>query len=423
MLKSPTMPIKRLICCTVLVCLIVSLKAQTVVDGHVVIGKTDSVNSAILKENRTVWIYLPDGYARSKDKYPVIYLLDAEWNFAAFTGMVHELSDVIGNTVYPRCIVVSIPNTHRTRDLTPTHATVGPDGKYMNGMQNSGGGENFTAFLQKELIPHIDSEYRTTPYKILVGHSFGGLTAMNIFINHTDLFNSYLVIDPSMWWDSRKLLDQTKDALKQRRFDGKSLYLAIANTMSFSMDTGSVQKDTAFGAGGHIRSILLLRDALQAAKGNGLNWSYKYYGSDSHGSVPVIAGYDGLHFLLDFYDFPPGFNDAIRDKNAIKDPDKFISDHYENVSRHMGYTVLPPEELVKNLAYAMLMRGSPNIAFSLFSLNIKNYPNSADALDSMGDYYASQKDNSSAAEYYKKSLGLNENPVTRKKLDDLQKKL
>lgn len=420
--NAPFMPIKRLTSCTVLVCLLIGLKAQTVVDGHLVIGKTDSVNSAILKENRTVWIYLPNSYATSKEKYPVIYLLDAEWNFAAFTGMVHELSEVLGNTVYPQCIVVSIPNTNRTRDLTPTHATIGPDGKFMGGMQTSGGGENFTAFLQKELIPHIDSEYRTAPYKILVGHSFGGLTAMNIFINHTDMFNSYLVIDPSMWWDSRKLLDQTKDALKQRRFAGKSLYLAIANTMSFGMDTGSVQKDTAFGFGGHIRSILLLRDALQAAKGNGLNWSYKYYGSDSHGSVPVIAEYDGLHFLLGFYDFPPGFTTAIADTNAIKAPDKFIIDHYENVSRHMGYTVLPPEDLVKNLAYSMLMRGSPNSAFPLFNLNIKNYPNSADAFDSMGDYYAARNDKTSAAEYYKKSLAFKENPVTRKKLDDLQNK-
>jgi len=413
---------KRLIGCTVLCCLIISLKAQTVVDDHVVIGKTDSVNSAILKENRTVWIYLPDGYATSKDKYPVIYLLDAEWNFAAFTGMVHELSEVIGNTVYPQCIVVSIPNTDRTRDLTPSHATLGPDGKYMDGMQTSGGGENFTAFLQKELIPHIDSVYRTAPYKILVGHSFGGLTAMNIFINHTDMFNSYLVIDPSMWWDSRKLLNQTKDALKQRRFDGKSLYLGIANTMTFGMDTVSVQKDTSFSLGGHIRSILLLKNALLEGKGNGLQWSYKYYGNDSHGSVPLIAEYDGLHFLFDFYNFPPGFMGAITDKNAIKDLAKFISDHYENLSKHMGYTVLPGEGMINGLGYQMLIYGFPNRAFSLFNLNIKNYPNSANALDSMGDYYASQKDNSSAAEYYKKSLALNENPVTRKKLNDLQKK-
>lgn len=413
---------KRLPISVILVGLIISLKAQTVVDHQVVIGTTDSVNSAILKEKRTIWVYLPGGYATSKDSYPVIYLLDAEWNFAAFTGMVHELSEVIGNTVYPKCIVISIPNTDRTRDLTPTHAELGPDGKYLGGMQTSGGGENFTAFLQRELMPHIDSAYRTTPYKILVGHSFGGLTAMNIFINHTDMFNSYLVIDPSMWWDSRKLLDQTKNALKQRRFEGKSLYLAIANTMPFGVDTASVRRDTAQDFGGHIRSILMLKDALQANKGNGLHWSYKYYGNDSHGSVPLIAEYDGLHFLLKFYDFPPGFTGATMDKDAIKDLAKFISDHYEDISKHMGYTVLPGEEMVNGLGYTMLGFGFPHKAFSLFSLNIKNYPKSAGALDSMGDYYAAQKDNTSAAEYYKKALALNENPVTRKKLDDLQQK-
>ena len=118
------MPARYLVVCTMLLGFISSANAQTIVDHQVVIGKTDSVNSAILKEQRTVWVYLPDGYATGKDRYPVIYLLDAEWNFAAFTGMLHELSEVIGNTVYPQCIVVSIPNTDRTRDLTPTHATV-----------------------------------------------------------------------------------------------------------------------------------------------------------------------------------------------------------------------------------------------------------------------------------------------------------
>jgi predicted alpha/beta superfamily hydrolase len=416
------MPFKRLSICAVFIGLMIFARAQTVINNQVVIGKTDSVYSAILKEERTVWVYLPDGYKAGKDKYPVIYLLDAEWNFAAFTGMVHELSEVIGNTVYPQCIIVSIPNTDRTRDLTPTHATTGPDGKYTEGMQTSGGGENFTAFLQKELMPHIDSAYRTAPYKILVGHSFGGLTAMNIFVHHTELFNSYLVIDPSMWWDSRKLLDQTKDALKQRRFEGKSLYLGIANTMAMGMDTGSVRKDTAFGFGGHIRAILLLRDALQANHSNGLHWSYKYYAGDSHGSVPLIAEYDGLHFLLGFYDFPPGFTGSLFDKSGMKDPAKLISEHYDDVSKHMGYTVLPPEEMIKGMGYYILMLGSPEKTLSLFSLNVKNYPKSAGALETMGDYYAGQKDNDKAAEYYKKSLALSENTDVRKKLDGLAKK-
>lgn len=416
------MRIQRFIVCIAVIGLAAPSKAQTVVDHQIVIGRTDSVNSAILKEKRTVWVYLPDEYATSKDRYPVMYLLDADWNFAAFTGMVHELSEVIGNSVYPKCIVVSIPNTDRTRDLTPTHATLGPDGKYMEGMQTSGGGENFTAFLQKELMPHIDSAYRTAPYKILIGHSFGGLTAVNIFINHTDMFNSYLVIDPSMWWDSRKLLNQAKKALKETRFAGKSLYLAIANTMTFGMDTAGVRKDTAFAMGGHIRSILSLRDALLQSKGNGLHWAYKYYGHDSHGSVPLIAEYDGLHFLLGFYDFPPGFTGALMDKHAIKDLAKYVSNHYQDVSKHLGYTVLPGEQMVNGLGYEMLSLGFSDRAFSLFSLNLKNYPNSAGALDSMGDYYAFTKDNAAAAEYYKKSLALNENPDTRKKLEELQKK-
>jgi len=245
---------------------------------------------------------------------------------------------------------------------------------------------------------------------------------MNIFINHTDLFNSYLVIDPSMWWDSRKLLHQAQDALKQRRFDGKSLYLAIANTMIYGMDTSSVRRDTAFGFGGHIRSILLLKDALQAEKNNGLNWSYKYYGGDSHGSVPMLAGYDGMHFLFGFYDFPPGFTGAMGDKNAKNDPAKVFSDHYQDISRHMGYTVLPPEQMIDGTSAFLFMAGLHDRAFSLLSLNIKNFPNSPDAYNSMGDYYASQKDNTKAAENYKKSLALKENPDVRKKLEGLGKK-
>jgi predicted alpha/beta superfamily hydrolase len=143
--------IKRLfsIACFLLAGITPVVKAQTIVNHQVVVGKTDSVHSAILHEKRTVWIYLPNGYNTSKTHYPVVYLLDADWNFAAFTGMVHELSEVIDNTVYPQLIVVAIPNTDRTRDLTPTHALTAPDGSHMDGMETSGGGENFTAFLQK----------------------------------------------------------------------------------------------------------------------------------------------------------------------------------------------------------------------------------------------------------------------------------
>jgi predicted alpha/beta superfamily hydrolase len=403
-----------------LIGVITTANAQTVKNNFVIIGKTDSVKSKILNEKRTIWVYLPAGYdAAAKQRYPVIYLLDADWNFAAFTGMVHELSEVIGNTVVPPMIIVSIPNTDRTRDLTPTNAMSGPDGKKVDDFKTSGGGEKFTSFIKTELMPHIDSAYHTAPYKMLIGHSFGGLTAMNIIINHTDMFNDYIVIDPSMWWDRRKLLMQAQEVFKQKKFEGKNMFLAIANTMPFGMDTLRVQKDTS-GTTAHIRSILELKSILQQNAANGLHWSYKYYDGDSHGSVPLMAEYDGLHFLFSFYNFPPGFQSTVTDKNAKIDLETVVSEHYADISKHFGYKVLPPEGMLNQLGYYLLQTGMADRAYAAFDLNIKNYPDSGNAYDSMGDYYDNQKNKAKAIEYYTKALKIKENPDTRKKLEKLQ---
>jgi len=393
--------------------------AQTIKNHMVVIGNTDSVQSKILKEKRTVWIYLPGDYeTNTKGHYPVIYLLDAEWNFSAFSGMVHELSEVIGNTVLPPPIIVAIPNTDRTRDLTPTNSEIDADGSRATDQATSGGGENFTAFIKNELMPHIDSVYRTAPYKTLVGHSFGGLTAMNIIINHTEMFNSYVVIDPSMWWDKGKLLNQAREAFKLKRFEGKSMYLAIANTMAEGMDTARVQKDTA-GVTTHIRSILELKNILQHNPQNGLNWTYKYYSTDTHGSVPLIAEYDAIHFLFNFYNMPSRIIAVIIDKKSKTDVAALIDSHYEDVSRHMGYRLLPSEDMLTGIGYFLLSTNQPEKAYAIFNLNIKDYPDSFNVYNVMGDYYDNQKNKAKAIEYYTQSLKLKENPDTRKKLEKL----
>jgi predicted alpha/beta superfamily hydrolase len=281
---------------------IAGANAQMVKNNQVIIGQTDSIKSKILNEKRRIWVYLPSGYDDNlfaKKRYPVVYLLDGDAHFASVTGMIQQLSQVNGNTICPEMIVVAIPNTDRTRDLTPTNATVDADGKKTDEFRSSGGGEKFTSFIEKELIPHIDSVYPTQPYRILIGHSFGGLTVMNIVINHTDMFNSYVAIDPSMWWDGKKLLNQARQVFAQKKFTGKTLFLGIANTMSSGMDTLHVRKDTA-ALSAHIRSILELKDILQSNPGNGLAFAYKYYNDDSHGSVPLITEYDALRFLFPF---------------------------------------------------------------------------------------------------------------------------
>lgn len=383
----------------------------------VTIGTIDSIYSPVLKEYRKIWVYVPDGGntdTTKKIKYPVLYLLDGDGHFSSVVGMLEHLSN---NAVCPKMIVVAIPNTDRTRDLTPTHVV---GGLYMDSASSktSGGGEAFLQFIEKELMPHIDSAYPTAPYKMLVGHSFGGLTVMNTFVHHNNLFNAYVAIDPSMWWDKQKLLNETQQALQTNSYKGKSLYLGIANTMEEGMDTTRVKLDTTDGTM-HIRSILTLRDYfVQTQAKNGLHFSYKYYGDDNHGSVPLITEYDGLHSIFDFYKL------TLRNSYFFDTTfrlDSMLDTHYKSISAQFGFTIKPPEDFVNELGNNFLQQKQLAEAGRLFALNVANYPESFNVYDSQGDYYTAIGNKANAAECYKKSLSIKETPETKKKLDGLGK--
>ena len=195
-------------------------------------------------------------------------------------------------------IVVGILHTDRRKDLTPTHVT--SDVPFLDSIsgKSTGGGEQFISFIEKELIPYIDRQYPTQPYKMLIGHSLGGLAVIQTFVHHTSLFNSYICIDPSMWWDKQKLLLEVKDALEKRKFQGTSLYLGFANTSPYGNDLTKVRADTSIDTK-HMRSILKLQSYFENNKQNGLKYSGKYYETDSHMSVPFITTYDALRFLFD----------------------------------------------------------------------------------------------------------------------------
>src|ERR1700689_728727 len=108
---------------------ILTLCSCAQMNGKIVLGTIDSIQSKILNEQRKIWVYVPDGNDNnmfSKEKYPVVYLLDGDAHFYSVVGMIQQLSSVNGNTTCPKMIVVGIPNTDRTRDLTPTHVDADP---------------------------------------------------------------------------------------------------------------------------------------------------------------------------------------------------------------------------------------------------------------------------------------------------------
>jgi uncharacterized protein len=389
-------------------------------NNNIVIGKTESIYSNLLKENRTIWVHLPrgmDDLKTNSGRYPVVYLLDGDAHFSSVTGLIQQFSEMNGNTLCPEMIVVGIPNTDRQRDLTPTHTQITYQGDSTR-PNSSGGGEIFTSFIEKELIPHIDSLYPTAPYRIFIGHSLGGLMVINTLIHHPQIFNAYLAIDPSMWWDKQTLLKKAENVLAQDSFNRKTLFLGVANTMPPGMDTTMVRKDTS-GTTFHIRSILLLTDALKKANKNGLRWDYKYYNEDNHGSVPLISEYDGLRFIFNFFNFKNAnqlFDSSINAASAIRS----VSDHYNNISQEMGYKVLPPENYINQLGYGFLQNAMFEKAFVFFKMNVDNYPKSGNVYDSMGDYYAATGDKEKAKDCYRKALGINENADTRTKLKELE---
>ena len=397
-----------------MICLCYGLKAQQSAQP-VILGHIDTLHSAILNEKRPIWVYTP-GYDTSyfsKPGYPVLYVLDGDGYFLSLVTMLQQLSRVNGNTVLPEMIIVGIPNIRgsRTRDLTPSKSA----------METSGGGENFTGFMEKELIPYIDKNYATAPYRVLAGHSLGGLMVINTLINHTALFNAYIALDPSMFYDNDRLLLQTSNALKQKSFKGRSLFLAIANTMNPGMDTTQVRTDTA-ELTHHIRSILKLKDELKSDTGNNLRWAYKYYPNDDHASVPFIGFYDGLRFIFAENRFPRNqpqnqFFDKSLTAGSLK---QMIIAHYKLLSRDMGYNVRPPEALMNQMGYTFLQLKDYERSAMFFGLNIDYYPASFNTYDGMGDYYLAVKNKAEAMAYFKKALSLKNTLEIRVKLDKLE---
>ena len=381
--------------------------AQT--DNKIVIGTIDSIQSKILNEKRKIWVYVPpnDGTSEKfeKQRYPVVYLLDGDFLFLQTVSMIQQLHPSWGDPVCPNMIVVGIPNTDRTRDLTPTHVIYDPSDS------TSGGGEKFISFIEKELMPYIDNAYPTEPYKILVGYSLGGLAVMQTFVHHTNLFNSYIAIDPSLWWDNHAIIKESQTIFQHKKFQGTSFFLGFSSVFNIEMDVHELSKDTINNDYPLNLSILQLRDSLESYKKNGLNFQRKYYKDDWHNTVSLIAEYDALRFIFKDYFFKlPG-----------KDTSDAVFGLIDKYKRHYAkYGMEPPGIFINDAGYSALSERKYKTAEALFKYNLSRYPGSYKVYVAMGDYYADLGDKPNAIINYKKSLAIEEIADIRKKLEKVQ---
>lgn len=270
---------KQLICTVLISLTTVVTVAQTtpkkVNEEDFTIGKTITLKSEILKENRTINVYLPINYeADSLKIYPVIYLLDGskEEDFIHVAGIVQFGSFSWINMV-PETIIVGIANVDRKRDFTyPSGAAI--DQKEL---PTSGGSQNFIQFIEKELQPFISANFRTTNTKTLIGQSLGGLLATEILFKAPQLFDNYVIVSPSLWWDDEKLLQcQPSDKLAD-----KSVYIAVGKE-------GNVMERVANEL--HVK----LKQLDKSPK----NLYFEYFKSKTHGDVLHQAAYNALEKIF-----------------------------------------------------------------------------------------------------------------------------
>src|SRR5215207_9181107 len=220
------------------------------------------IKSQVLGEERVVLVRTPTGYARSSERFPVLYMTDGDAHIQHTSGTVSFLAR---NARMPEMIVVGITNTDRTRDLTPTRVEQAPDNPNAR-FPTSGGADKFLKFIETELIPLVESKYRTQPYRALAGHSLGGLFAVHAMITRPELFNSYVAVSPSLQWDNFVMIDRAKEFFKARKEYNRTLFASLGNEPG---DIGD-----AYG---------LFREVLQKQQVQGFVWEAVRYEDEDHG--------------------------------------------------------------------------------------------------------------------------------------------
>ena len=202
-----------------------NIPKQTARQTPFVLGIVDKIQSAALGESRTLNIYLPEKYSKdSAITYPVIYLLDGSANedFIHVVGVVQFLTMI---EAMPKSIILGIANVDRKRDFTfPT--SVAQDKK---DYPTTGSSEKFMAFIEKEVQPFVEKKYKTNKIKTIIGQSLGGLLATEVLLKKPNLFNNYIIVSPSLWWDNESLLAVAPNLLQNQTDHTIQVYISVGS--------------------------------------------------------------------------------------------------------------------------------------------------------------------------------------------------
>ena len=234
-----------------------------------------------------IHVHLPPAYGMNGDSYPVIYYTDAFvcTEIVAGTKKILELSGKIANT-----ILVGISHegdfmrfvSDRSRDLIPTHVPQDKVMVYPEATPASGGAEHFLAFVEHELFPLVEKEYRVdTSNRGLIGSSYGGLFAAWTMVNRPELFQRYLINSPALYWDDYLILKQEEELWQKSQTLNAKVYISA----------GEKELEP------FLQSVIRFRERFTAHNYKGFEFNFHIMSERDHETSFIEALPNGLLYL------------------------------------------------------------------------------------------------------------------------------
>jgi len=312
--------------------------------------------------------------------------------------MIELFSEEENNGSLSKMIVVGIPSRDRIHDLTPSN-DLNPSGSSAVPLNDSdfitsGGAEKLTLFIRDELIPYIDSTYNTSGFKILAGHSFGGLMASNALLFYPDLFNGYIAADPSIWWNHQEIMKQADTIVKKTDF--KDTYFFYANSSSASKFAKTI-KDPAVRNPYH--SELNFGSAFADNRQNIPGFTWIHYERENHGSIPLIALYDGLRIMSEVYRKSNLYKSITATSSLISDSGNQGNESIQKEQKPVYVNEV--KNKLKELSTVKTKISDDNSSLMVYNDSIHT---SANLYKIMGEIYEFKGDKERALMNYKKSL-------------------
>lgn len=254
--------------------------AQTIEPTPILIGQSYALPSATYGGPREINVWVPPGYEQSGRTYPVLYLLDGgqAQDFHHISGLA-QLGTIVGTT--RDVIVVGVASVDRRNELAlPTQ-----DAELIARYPTQGQSGRFRQFLADEVLPFVEARYRTNGETALMGESLAGLFVVETFLKEPQMFDAYVAVSPSLWWDGGQLARQAGAHLRDHSNDPRTLILTLG-------DEGGEMQAAMDVLVGNLRNFAM----------PGVSWTYEPRPTESHATIYHGAALDAFRRL---YALPP----------------------------------------------------------------------------------------------------------------------